>query len=40
LNDYFDPSSTLTVTIAVPEPTSLTFIAIALTMGFAQRRRK
>jgi hypothetical protein len=40
LNDYFSPTSTLTVTIAVPEPTSLTFIAIALTMGFAQRRRK
>ena len=39
LNDYFDPSSTLTVTIAVPEPSSLTLIAMVLTMGFVQRRR-
>jgi hypothetical protein len=38
-NDYFSPEATLTVTIAVPEPTSLTLIAMVLTMGFAQRRR-
>jgi hypothetical protein len=38
-NDFFSPEATLTVTIAVPEPTSLTLIAMVLTMGFAQRRR-
>ena len=37
--DFFAPDATLTVTLAVPEPSSTAFIAIVLAMGFARRRR-
>ena len=37
--DFFAPDATLTLTLAVPEPSSTAFIAIVLAMGFARRRR-
>ena len=39
---FFSSGATLTVTLTspVPEPSSSAFIAMALTMGFARRRRK
>ena len=37
--DFFSPDATLTITLAVPEPSSAAFIALVLAMGFARRRR-
>jgi len=39
-NDFFSPDATLTVTFAVPEPSSVAFVVLAATVGFLRRRRK
>jgi len=38
--DFFSPDATLTVTFAVPEPSSSLVIALAATVGLVRRRRK
>ena len=38
-DDIFEPGATLTLTLAVPEPSSATFITLAVAMGVVRRRR-